>query len=93
MYICVVFVHESYLLFLFFFLVIPVYSSYRMMTFLTAIQLCSMHCLGVFIVKYISLHLYFIKKSLFYFGHLMGRTDSLEKTLMLRKLEGRRRRG
>ena len=28
-----------------------------------------------------------------YFGHLMGRTDSLEKTLMLRKIEGRRRRG
>ena len=27
-----------------------------------------------------------------YFGHLMGRTDSLEKTLMLRKVEGRRRR-
>ena len=28
-----------------------------------------------------------------YFGHLMGRTDSLEKTLMLGKMEGRRRRG
>ena len=28
-----------------------------------------------------------------YFGHLMGRTDSLEKTLMLGKIEGRRRRG
>ena len=28
-----------------------------------------------------------------YFGHLMGRADSLEKTLMLRKMEGRRRRG
>ena len=27
------------------------------------------------------------------FGHLMRRTDSLEKTLMLRKIEGRRRRG
>ena len=27
------------------------------------------------------------------FGHLMGRTDSLEKTLMLEKIEGRRRRG
>ena len=27
------------------------------------------------------------------FGHLMGRTDSLEKTLMLGKIEGRRRRG
>ena len=28
-----------------------------------------------------------------YFGHLMGRTDSLEKTLMLGKIEGGRRRG
>jgi len=28
-----------------------------------------------------------------YFGHLMWRTDSLEKTLMLGKIEGRRRRG
>ena len=28
-----------------------------------------------------------------YFGHLMRRTDSFEKTLMLRKIEGRRRRG
>ena len=28
-----------------------------------------------------------------YFGHLMGRADSLEKTLMLGKIEGRRRRG
>ena len=28
-----------------------------------------------------------------YFGHLIGRTDSLEKTLMLGKIEGRRRRG
>ena len=28
-----------------------------------------------------------------YFGHLMGRTDSLEKILMLGKIEGKRRRG
>ena len=28
-----------------------------------------------------------------YFGHLMQRTDSLEKTLMLEKIEGRKRRG
>ena len=28
-----------------------------------------------------------------YFGHLMGRADLLEKTLMLGKIEGRRRRG
>ena len=34
-----------------------------------------------------------IKLKLQYFGHLMGRTDSLEKTLMLGKIEGRRRRG
>ena len=34
-----------------------------------------------------------LKLKLPYFGHLMGRTDSLEKTLMLGKIEGRRRRG
>ena len=34
-----------------------------------------------------------LKLQLQYFGHLMGRTDSLEKTLMLGKTEGRRRRG
>ena len=34
-----------------------------------------------------------LKLKLQYFGHLMGRTDSLEKTLMLGKLEGMRRRG
>ena len=34
-----------------------------------------------------------LKQKLQYFGHLMGRTDSLEKTLMLGKIEGRRRRG
>ena len=34
-----------------------------------------------------------LKLKLQYFGHLMGRTDSFEKTLMLRKVEGRRRRG
>ena len=34
-----------------------------------------------------------LKLKLQYFGHLMPRTDSLEKTLMLRKTEGRRRRG
>ena len=34
-----------------------------------------------------------LKLKLQYFGHLMGRTNSLEKTLMLRKIEGRRRRG
>ena len=34
-----------------------------------------------------------LKLKLQYFGHLMGRTDSFEKTLMLRKIEVRRRRG
>jgi len=34
-----------------------------------------------------------LKMKLQYFGHLMRRTDSLEKTLMLGKIEGRRRRG
>ena len=34
-----------------------------------------------------------LKQKLQYFGHLMHRVDSLEKTLMLGKIEGRRRRG
>ena len=34
-----------------------------------------------------------LKLKLQYFGHLMQRADSFEKTLMLRKIEGRRRRG
>ena len=34
-----------------------------------------------------------LKLKLQYFGHLMQRTDSLEKTLMLGKTEGRRKRG
>ena len=34
-----------------------------------------------------------LKLKLEYFGHLMGRVDSFEKTLMLGKIEGRRRRG
>ena len=34
-----------------------------------------------------------LKLKLQYFGHLMWRTDSFEKTLMLGKIEGRRRRG
>ena len=34
-----------------------------------------------------------LKLKLQYFGHLMQRVDSLEKTLMLRGIEGRRRRG
>ena len=34
-----------------------------------------------------------LKLKLQYFGYMMGRTDSLEKTLKCRKIEGRRRRG
>ena len=34
-----------------------------------------------------------LRLKLQYFGHLMGRVDSLEKTLVLGKIEGRRRRG
>ena len=34
-----------------------------------------------------------LKLKLEYFGHLMRRADSFEKTLMLRKIEGRKRRG
>ena len=34
-----------------------------------------------------------LKLKLQYFGHMMQRTDSLEKTLMLGKIEGRKRRG
>ena len=34
-----------------------------------------------------------LKLKVQYFGHLMGRTDTLENTLMLGKIEGRRRRG
>ena len=40
-----------------------------------------------------SLEALMMKLKLQYFGHLMWRTDSLEKTLMLGKIEGRRRRG
>ena len=40
-----------------------------------------------------SLERLMLKLKLQYFGHLMRRTDSLEKTLMLGKIEGRRRRG
>ena len=40
-----------------------------------------------------SLEGFMLKLKLQYFGHLMRRTDSLEKTLMLGKIEGRRRGG
>ena len=40
-----------------------------------------------------SLERLMLKLKLQYFGHLMGRADSFEKTLILGKIEGRRRRG
>ena len=40
-----------------------------------------------------SLKMLMLKLKLQYFGHLMGRADSLEKSLRLGKIEGRRRRG
>jgi len=43
--------------------------------------------------SWISLEGLMLKLKLQYFGHLLGRTDSFEKTLMLGKIEGRRRRG
>ena len=42
---------------------------------------------------YYSLEGLILKLKLQYFGHLMGRTDPLEKALMLGKIEGRKRRG
>ena len=45
------------------------------------------------IIPECSLERLMLKLKLQYFGHLMRRADSLEKTLMLRKIEGRRRRG
>ena len=45
------------------------------------------------IIPEYSLEELMLKLMLQYFGHLMQRTDSLEKTLMLGKTEGRRRRG
>ena len=41
----------------------------------------------------LNLNYWDLELKLQYFGHLMQRTDSLEKTLMLGKIEGRRRRG
>ena len=40
-----------------------------------------------------SLEVLMLKLKLQYFGHMMRRADSFEKTLMLRKIEGKRRRG
>ena len=43
--------------------------------------------------SWVSLEGLMLKLKLQYFGHLMRRADSFEKTLMLGKIEGRRRRG
>ena len=43
--------------------------------------------------SWVSLEGLMLKLKLQYFGHLMRRADSFEKTLMLRKIEGSRRRG
>ena len=65
-------------------------------------RVCSLHIdpgsrSNQFILKEISpgcsLEALMLKLKLQYFGHLMQRADSLEKTLMLGKIEGRRRRG
>ena len=52
----------------------------------------SNHCILKEISPGCSLEGMMLKLKLQYFGHLMRRTDSLEKTLMLGKIEGRRRR-
>ena len=49
--------------------------------------------LSVFIEVWLVYNTLSVSVALQCFGHLMGRADSLEKTLMLGKLEGRRRRG
>ena len=49
--------------------------------------------LHLFIYIGVSLEGMMLKLKLQYFGHLMRRVDSLEKTLMLREIGGRRRRG
>ena len=58
---------------------------------------CSARRSNQFIVKEISpeysLEVLMLKLKLQYYGHLMRRADSLEKTLMLGKIEGERRRG
>ena len=45
------------------------------------------------LIKAVLKHITMLKLKLQYFGHLMRRADSFKKTLMLRKIEGRRRRG
>ena len=60
------------------------------------VQFCIENCLSRIIPKYFTIawcNQFQLKLKLQYFGHLMQRTDSLEKTLILGKIEGRRRRG
>ena len=59
---------------------------------------CIYLCLSIYLSIYVPLHEYsleglMLKQKLPYFGHLMQRADSQEKTLMLGKIEGRRRSG
>ena len=54
--------------------------------------MCVCVCVCVCFIEY-SLEGLMLKLKLQYFGHLMQRTDSLEKILMLGKSEGKRRRG
>ena len=51
------------------------------------------NCTGLFTTVQYSLEGLMLKLKLQYFGHLMGRTDSLEKILIPGKIEGGRRRG
>ena len=53
----------------------------------------AIHSFWMNATSWIVIHSFMLKLTLQYFGHLMWRTDSLEKTLMLGKIEGRRRRG
>ena len=66
---------------------------YRLViTFLWTARRSNQSILKEISLKY-SLEGLMLKLKLIYFGHLMRRTDSLEKTLMLGKIEDRRRRG
>jgi len=60
----------------------------------SVVPLCLFFILIYFhMIPFLSPHSLFNQSKLQYFGHLMRRTDSLEKSLMLGKNEGRRRRG
>ena len=62
--------------------------------FIIAVIVCS--DFGAKKIKSVTVSIFFhlmLKLKLQYFGYLMRRTDSLEKTLMLGRVEGRRRRG